>query len=150
VGAHGSLEAVVHRVPPIPDSATSSDTAAMSNGSDSVRLTITLETSPRGARADRSLEGDMLEGRKLEGHQFEVRPLEGTMTTDRGLHGVVEHRLRFPSATASSGTAATGPISIDFVVGLGPSAVLLTDLPLAIGLRGGTYVLASADAPRAE
>ncbi len=124
VGARGSLEVVVVRVP------------ASSSGHDGeVVLTATLETACRGARADASCG---------------QRSWLGNARTSRDPHGVTEHRLRFDAPGAASGLLQADKIAIDFITGLSSAPVLLTDLPLALGLRGGTYVLASVEATTAS
>lgn len=120
VGARGSLEVVVARA-----------SASISGDDGEVTLTATLDTARRGTRADACCE---------------ERSWHGHARTSRDAHGVTEHRLRFEAPGAANGLLQAHTIAIDLVTGLGAAPVLLTDLPLALGLRGGTYVLASVEA----
>jgi hypothetical protein len=100
-----------------------------------ITLTATLETARRSARTD----GSCVQ-RSWHGHS----------TSSQDPHGVTERRLRFTAPGTTGVLRHADTISIDLVTGIGSAPVLLTDLPSALGLRGGSYVLASVESPIAD
>ena len=85
----------------------------------------------------------------------------GTVAVESARDGSTELRTRLQPLDARLGhadgsdseTASStqpGTVRVDCVFPVGAPPILLTDLPQAIGLRGGTYALSSLDAMRSE